>query len=103
MTAAETSQVWRLVWRAMGEWEADDGVGSARPAFDAAWRAATGPLRATPHEREAAWRAWLQGGAPVTEERAAALLASARQRAKGGELFAGSLRPLRRREPGEDG
>jgi hypothetical protein len=112
MTASETSQVWRVVWRRMGEWEADDGEGSARPVFIAAWAAATRTLTepATPHEFETAWRAWLEAGAPLTAERAVALLDAAGTRGHAGELFADTaLRqgrpPLRllRREPGEDG
>jgi len=104
MTAAELSQVWRLVWRAMGMWEADDGAGSARPVFEAAWAEATRTVSEppTPHELEAAWRTWLQGGAPLTAARAAELLADAQRRAAGGQLFAGSTLRRLRREPGED-
>jgi hypothetical protein len=105
MTATETSQVWRVVWRAMGEWEADDGTGSARPVFVVAWAEATRFVSEppTPHDLETAWRTWLQAGAPLTPERAAALLAEARTRGHAGELFAGTTLRRLRREPGQEG
>lgn len=105
MTRDETSRVWRDVWFQMGIWEADDGQGSARPAFVAAWAAATRSLSEppTPQEFEAAWSAWLRAGKPLTQERAGELLAAARTRGKGGQLFAESRLRLVRREPGEEG
>jgi hypothetical protein len=104
MTDEERERICREVWRRMGEWEADDGHGSARPIFQRAWATATRVLRepTTAQEFEAAWQRWLRNGPALTPERAAALLADAETRAKDGQLFAGStLR--RRREPGEDG
>lgn len=107
MKADERDRVCREVWRRMGEWEADDGHGSARPQFVAAWATATRTLSepATPHDFEAAWQRWLRAGTPLTTERAAELLAAARRRGRDGQLFAErtTLRRLRPRVPGEEG
>jgi len=107
MTTTELSQVWRVVWARIGQWEADRGDGSARPVFEEEWAAATRTVgvRGTPRELEAAWSAWLRAGQRLTRERAA--IAEAQTRAKDGQLFAGSMlrRPLPQlvhREPGED-
>jgi hypothetical protein len=108
MTADEVSPIWRVVFRRLGEWEADDGVGTARPTFEAAWRDATSqhpPAKpATPQERDACWQAWLHAGAALTKERATELLRSAATRAKDGQLFGvESLRRVKPRDPGEEG
>jgi hypothetical protein len=109
MTPEDASQVWRAVWRRMGQWETDDGDGSARPAFVAAWTAATevAGVRWKPADLEAAWSRWLQAGTMLTRAHMTVLLAGAARRGKNGQLF--GLTALRtqlrlvRREPGQEG
>lgn len=107
MNTEDASRIWRFVWRRMGQWESDGGVGSARPEFERSWRDAIGEIKPgeppTPIEREQAWKRWLESGAESTSESRAAILESARTRAKDGQLFGFDAIRRLHREPGQEG
>jgi hypothetical protein len=73
MTPEQASQVWRTVYRRMGDWQAgeDNGHGGAFSTFMQFWREATAELGVPPFTLEChdAWLAWLKRGEPVSPER----------------------------------
>lgn len=96
-------RVRQAVVTALNAWEAADGDGTARPTFDAAWKAARRRegWGGTVQQREELWRDWLAGGLPLTAARQAELLAAARRRGRPGSPLFAMLERIR--EPGEDG
>jgi hypothetical protein len=86
LTDAEADAVRQHVWRTMAEWERAHPTGSARPAFERAWKAALRAegIRPSPQlaeAREAIWQTWLKAGTPLTRERIVELLADVTPRA----------------------
>ena len=98
---SDLARVRYLVHHELGEWEVAHPTGSARPAFDDAWRLACGCERypGTALEREEVWRTWLARGAPLTRAREVTLLTAA---GPGAAKVLAAL-GIPRREPGEDG
>lgn len=72
----------RRVFRAMDQWEIDNPRktgGSARPAFENAWKRALIDeliVRAASQDKAAVWQAWLQVGTPLTKEIATEIMSA---------------------------
>lgn len=111
-TALELGQIRTAVSMALLAWERDEGVGSARPTFDAAWRAACQAERVLPttHDRERCWNDYLEAGTPAGPGTGVRLFraALAWMRATRGappraSVIAELVKARMEREPGEEG